>query len=106
MEVAFKTRALAALCNSERRLAERWGEAAARAVGRRLLELAASDADCLDRLPGATVSTDGSGVTIIAFGEVLVVHGIISSAGSGHRAARGDAERILITRLDVPGGGS
>lgn len=93
MDVTFASTALAALCNSERLLAKRWGPEVGRTVGRRLLELAAADSAALVRLPRVSLSTNGNGETIIAFGDV-VVRGQIMAAG-------GAAERILITDLDV-----
>jgi len=95
MDVRFSSAALAALCNSEHRLAGRWGVEAGRAVGRRLFELCSADAENLHRLPGTTVEHDGSGETVIAFGTVTI-RGKISADG-----ASGD--RIVISRVDVQG---
>ena len=96
MDVTFHSAALAALCNSQRRLAERWGVDAGRAVGRRLLEIAAADSASLARLPRAKVSHNGLGETSIVFGHDLIVRGVISS--NGH-----SGERILISSLEVKG---
>ena len=96
MDVTFRSAELAALCNSERHLADRWGVDAGRTVGRRLLELCAADVRSLHRLPRAEVSRNGQGETIIDFGEV-VVQGVISGDGA-------DTERIVITSLVVQGG--
>lgn len=98
MNVAFARSALAVLCNSERRLAERWGPAAGRTVARRLLELVAVDAAALDRLPRASVSTNGKGETVIEFGDEVVVRGVITASDGAA------PERILITGVDVHGG--
>jgi hypothetical protein len=68
MDVTFGDAALAALCNSERRLAQKWGAATGRAVGRRLLELAATDFEAIPRLPRTRVRTEDSGETVINFG--------------------------------------
>lgn len=103
MNVSFSTAALATLCNSERRLAQRWSRERGRRVARRLLDLAAADAGSLDRLPGATVSTNGTGETIVTFGGEIVVCGIIRTSEAGARAARTDVDHIIITSLDVEG---
>jgi hypothetical protein len=95
MDVRFSSAALAALCNSERRLAGRWGNEAGRTVGRRLVELSAADADTVRRLPGASVHHNGAGETVIDFGTVTI-RGQISADG-----ASGDA--ILISSVDVQG---
>jgi hypothetical protein len=95
MDVTFSSAALAALCNSERRLADRWGDEAGRTVGRRLVELWAADADTVLRLPGASVDHNGTGETVIAFGTVTI-RGQISTDG-----ASGD--RIVISSVDVQG---
>jgi hypothetical protein len=97
MDVTFADASLAALCNSENNLARRWGTTG-RTVGRRLLELAASDAAALDRLPQAKVSENGMGETVIAFGTEIVIRGVIRTAGG----PAGDG--IVITGLDVQGG--
>jgi hypothetical protein len=101
VDVSFSTPALAALCNSERRLVQRWGRVRGRTIARRLLDVAAADAETLDRLPGATVSTDGSGETVIVFGGDIVVRGTIRTMGGDH--ARTDADEIIITSLEVEG---
>ena len=68
MDVTFGDAALAALCNSERRLAQKWGAATGRAVGRRLLELSATDFEAIPRLPHTRIRTEDSGETVINFG--------------------------------------
>jgi hypothetical protein len=94
MEVTFSTAALATLCNSERRLAARWGVDTGRTVGRRLYELGSADVQNLDRLPRVSVSLDGEGETIIDFDAEVIVRGRIS-ANEKH----GDG--IVITSLEV-----
>ncbi|MDA8359433.1 MAG: hypothetical protein M0Z95_24730 [Actinomycetota bacterium] len=96
MDVRFSTAALAALCNSERRLANRWGDEAGRTVGRRLVELCAADADTVLRLPGASVHQSQTGETVIDFG-IVTIRGQISADG-----ASGD--RIVISSVEVQGG--
>jgi hypothetical protein len=102
MKVTFRGPALAALCNSQRRLGERWGTTAGHVVGRRLLELAAVDADHLGALPGATVETDEAGLTTISFGSI-VIEGEITRAASPAMAPA-DADALRITRVAVEPG--
>lgn len=97
MDITFSSAALAALCNSEQRLAQRWGPETGRTVGRRLLELSACDTDALERLPRASVTLDGDGTTVIDFDGGIEVRGLVSTDGAG-------GDRIVITRLDVQGG--
>lgn len=96
MDVTFGSAALAALCNSERRLADRWGADTGRTVGRRLYELGSADLHNLDRLPRASVSVDGHGETIVDFEGEVIVRGRLSTDGS-----RRDC--IVITSLEVQG---
>jgi hypothetical protein len=87
MDVNFSSAALAELCNSEHRLARRWGRHTGRVVARRLLDLAAADAAVVCR---------GTGETTITFGQEIVIRGVIGDPGG--------AGRILITSLHVNGG--
>lgn len=96
MDIAFSGAALAALCNSERRLADRWGVDAGRTVGRRLLDLAAADVGSMARLPRAAVSVGADGETVIDFDGEIVIRGLVSNDG-----AYGD--RLVITSLEVQG---
>ena len=96
MDITFGSAALAALCNSERRLADRWGADTGRTVGRRLYELGSADPHNLDRLPRTSVSVDGHGETVIDFDGEVIVRGRLSTGG-----ARGDC--IMITSLEVQG---
>jgi hypothetical protein len=95
MDVFFNSATLAALCNSQRRLANRWGADAGRTVGRRLLEVGAADAAQLDRLPRADVSRNRRGETTIDFGDV-VIKGAISGDGR-------EGERIVISSVEAEG---
>jgi hypothetical protein len=101
MNVTFGDAALAALCNSERRLAQRWGAEAGRAVARRLLELAAVDAETIGLLPRARVRTDKSGETSIDFGGEVVVRGAIIDGSPKGDTVRADCRRLVITSLEV-----
>jgi hypothetical protein len=95
MDVYFRSVALAALCNSERRLAERWGPVAGRALGRRLLEVGATASAHLDRLPRAQVSRTGRGETTIDFGDMAIT-GVVTSEGL-------DGETLVVTSIEVEG---
>lgn len=99
MNVTFRSAALAALCNSEQRLVERWGVQAGRAVGRRLLDVAAIDADHLEGLPDVNVSRDGTRETTISFGAI-VIEGEITR-GTSPTEAPADPDGIVITRVAV-----
>lgn len=101
MDVSFCSAALAALCNSERRLAERWGGEDGRTIARRLLDLAAVDADHVGRLPRVEVTTNGAGETTIRFGERILVEGVIIRATPGGRVAEPD--RMFVTNVVVEG---
>ena len=90
MDVSFGSAALAELCNSEHRLAQRWGQQAGRLVARRLLDLAAADTAAVCRLPGADVSTNGTGETTITFGQEVVIRGVISDPDDAGRPVRAD----------------
>lgn len=103
MDVSFSSAALAELCNSEHRLAQRWGQQAGRMVARRLLDLAAADAATVCRLPEADVSTNGTGETTITFGREIVIRGVISNLDDADRPRRANADHILITTLHVHG---
>lgn len=98
--MSFGDVTLATLCNSERRLVRRWGPELGRAVARRLLDLAAVDADHIQRLPHAEVDTGSAGETTIRFGERIVIEGIITRA-SPRTMVNSDGDRMLVTRLAV-----
>jgi hypothetical protein len=101
MDVSFSSAALAELCNSEHQLAQRWGQQTGRLVARRLLDMAAADAEAVCRLPEAHVSANGTGEITITFGQEVVIRGVISNPdGAGH-AVPTSADRILITSLHV-----
>lgn len=101
MHVSFSSATLAELCNSEHRLAQRWGQQAGRMVARRLLDLAAADPAAVCRLPEANVSTNGTGETTITFGQEVVIRGVISDLDDAGRPVRADSGRILITSLHM-----
>lgn len=94
MDVRFGSAPIAALCNSQRRLAERWGHERAQTVQRRLLELAAVDAADIGRLPRANVVSAAHGEAVIDFGGEVVVRGAIT-------AGDGTSGRIRITDVAV-----
>jgi len=103
MDVTFDSAALAALCNSEERLSQRWGPDIGKTVGRRLFDLAASTAANLDRIPEAKISVNGTGETTIIFSKRIVIRGVINPSQARTRASRADADCIVITSLDVQG---
>lgn len=95
MDIRFASAALAALCNSHRRLADRWGEEDGHMVERRLVELCAADADTVHRLPGVSVRHNGTVETIIDFGTVTI-QGQIGTDGP-------NGDRIVINSIEVQG---
>ena len=97
MNVTFSTSALAALCNSERRLAKRWGNDVGRTVGRRLYELGAANLDNLHRIPRASVTLDEDGEATIDFGAEIIVRGRLTPGEIGE-------DSIMITSIEVRGG--
>lgn len=102
MDVSFANAALAAVCNSEDRLVARWGPDVGRLVARRLLELAAADADAVDRLPRAQVRPDAhSGEKIIDFGGEVVVRGQILDGAPAASDTTERRSRLLITGLEA-----
>lgn len=103
MDVSFRSPALAALCNSERRLAERWGVENGRTVATRLFDLAAVDADNVGSLPQAQVTKNGVGETTIRFGERIVIEGVITLATPRGRLLSADPDRMVVTRVAVEG---
>jgi hypothetical protein len=96
MDISFDSAALAALCNSERRLTDRWGADAGHMVGRRLFELGSADPHNLDRLPRASVSADGQGEMTIDFDGEVIVRGRLDSNGTS-------ADGLVISSLEVQG---
>jgi hypothetical protein len=103
MDVSFGSAALAELCNSEHRLAQRWGRPAGRVVARRLLDLAAADAAAVCHLPEADISINGDGETTITFGQGIVIRGVIGDPDDTGWPARASTDCILITSLHVHG---
>lgn len=103
MIVTFDSPTLAALCSSERRLIDRWGQDVGRTVGRRFLDLAAIEAVDIDRLPGAHVSGKGDGMSRLTFGGEIVIDGVITEADR-HARTTGDEDRIVVTRVTVKPG--
>lgn len=96
MYITFGNASLAALCNSQRRLAERWGPDLARAVGRRLFELSAAGEEHLPRLPRAAVTQNRGDETIVDFDGEVVVRGIVGTDGA-------HSEYMVITGVEVQG---
>ena len=103
LTMSFNDAALAALCNSERRLIQRWGARTGRTVGRHLLELAAVDATTVDRLPGASVSLDGNGNLTVTFHDSLVICGVVTKSYARPSRTQRNGDHILITSLSVHG---
>lgn len=100
MDLTFGSAALETLCNSERRLAQRWGPRRGHTVARRLLDLAAVDLPSIERLPGVSVSNGRRGRIRISFRDGVVVEAIVADAAAGVRPASAEAERMTIVSVD------
>lgn len=103
MDVTFSSASLAALCNSEERLTRRWGSSIGKTVARRLLDLAAATTTTIETIPEATLVADDAGSASIAFGDRIVVRGVIKSREESNSGGLTDAEQITITSLEVNG---
>lgn len=103
MDIAFGSAALAALCNSEERLAQRWGPVVGKSVGCRLFDLVASTAATLDRIPEAEVTVNSAGETTITFSQRIVIRGVINGAVVRVSGSRADADHMVITSVGVQG---
>ncbi len=99
MDMSFAEPGLAALCNSRARLVARWGPELATIICRRLLDLAAADPDCLNRLPGVQVILD-NGAVVITFEGVVKISGALTSELPTHGQITSDS-RLIITSLTV-----
>ena len=96
MLMSFASSELAALCNSEVALTERWGPTLAAKIGRRLLDLSAIAAASINLIPGARVVSLNDGVAAINFSNEFSIRGILTTR-------RGASDHILITSLEVHG---
>jgi len=102
MDVTFRSAELARLCNSGELLTQRWGATVGCIVARRLCDLAAIDAEALDRLPGTRVGTLGSGQTELSCGRDVVIRGVVTPAPRP-TASSTETDQIVITSVDVEG---
>lgn len=101
MDVTFNSAGLARLCNSEQLLKRQFGDQLGRTVARRLCDLAAVNADALERLPETQVEADTTGETQLSFGDSVLIRGLVS-VGELARASA-DRDGILITSVNVEG---
>jgi hypothetical protein len=104
MDLGFDTAGLAALCNAERLMVDRWGPNVGRTVGRRLLDLAAVTAETIERMPTATVARGKAGATTITFAGAIVISGVITTAGTGAAGTATDAGQFVISSIEVQEG--
>lgn len=98
MDLGFGSTGLAALCNAERLMAERWGPETGRTVGKRLLDLAAATAGTIERIPTATVTRDDNDGMTITFDDAIAISGRLTAGGNGPSA---DADRFLVSSITV-----
>lgn len=101
MDVTFNSVGLARLCNSEQLIKRQFGDQLGHTVARRLCDLAAVDADALERLPEAQVETDATGETQLSFGSSVLIRGVVSVGELARAGADGDG--ILITSVNIEG---
>jgi hypothetical protein len=100
MDVSFANAALTTLCNSEARLTQRWGPVLGRTLARQLLDLAAVNAEDIEHLPNAVVSTDQVGETTISFGDSIAIRGWISRSNPD-RSVTGESDSMIVTRVTL-----
>lgn len=96
MLVSFGSAELAALCNSETALAQRWGRSLAAKIGQRLLDLSAITAVSIDLIPGTRMTPLDDGAAAIDFSGEFSIRGVV-------RPRPGASDHILITSLEVHG---
>jgi hypothetical protein len=105
MDVTFGSAALASLCSSQGRLAQRWDPDLAKIVGRRLFDLTAATAASLERIPGARVTDSGAGEITITFAETIIIHGLLNPEEARVGGPQADVDHLVITSLEVQKGG-
>jgi hypothetical protein len=98
MDLGFGSTDLAALCNAERLMVERWGTEMGRTVGKRLLDLAATTAETIERIPTASVVGNDDGAMTITFDDVIAISGQLTTGGGG---APVDADQFVISRIRI-----
>jgi hypothetical protein len=98
MDLGFGSTGLAALCNAERLMVERWGTEMGRTVGKRLLDLAAATAGTIERIPTASVVRNDDGAMTITFDDAITISGQLTT---GEDAASVDADQFVISRIRV-----
>ncbi len=98
MDLGFGSTGLAALCNAERLMVERWGAEMGRTVGKRLLDLAAATAGTIERIPTASVVRDDGGAMTIMFDDAIAISGQLTTGGED---APVDADQFVISRIRV-----
>lgn len=103
MDVTFSSAELARLCNSERLLTRQFGDQLGRTIARRLWDLAAVDADALDRLPEVGVEAVAAAETQLSFGDSVLIRGVVSVGRAPRTGVDSDGDAILITSVNVNG---
>lgn len=107
MDISFPEADLAALCNSERMLADRWSPDCGRNIGRRLLELgAAADLAVVKTLPGAIVEQRVDDTVAICFqpGSIEVIGVLLDSLPPGRKRSQPQPFRVLSVTANVAEG--
>jgi len=98
MDLDFDSEGLAALCNAERLMVERWGPEMGRTIGKRLLDLAAATAATIERIPTASTTRGRDGQMTITFNGAIVISGQLIACADG---ARKDTDQFVIATVIV-----
>ena len=104
MDLGFSTPGLAALCNAERLMVERWGPDVGRTMAKRLLDLAAVTAGTIDRIPTAMIATGKNGATTMTFAGTIVIRGVITTSSASADDTTADADQFVISSIEVKEG--
>ncbi|MGC2372365.1 MAG: hypothetical protein WA484_00680 [Solirubrobacteraceae bacterium] len=98
MDLGFDSAGLAALCNAEQLMVERWGPEMGRTVGKRLLDLAAATVTTIERIPTARAARDRDGQMTITFDGTIVISGQVTTDAE---EASTDTDRFVISTISV-----
>ncbi len=104
MDLGFASEGLAALCNAERLMVERWGPEIGRTVGSRLLDLAAATVGTIERIPDAAIELAEAGVVTIVFENAIVIRGVVTPSGGDMDGNALEADQLVISSIDVQEG--
>lgn len=98
MDLGFDSAGLAAFCNAEQLMVERWGPEMGRTVGKRLLDLAAATVATIEHIPTTSTTRSRDGQMTITFDGVIVISGQVTT---GAEKAPTDTDRFVISAVSV-----